>query len=301
MEGPKFFCSYSREDSEFVLKLAKELRKAGASLWLDRLDILGGQRWDEAVQAALESCPGMLAVLSPSAVASPNFMDEVSFALEERKQIIPVLYRECAIPFRLRRVQYVDFATSYESGFADLLRALLLEPPGEKSAPIAMGSIQHDEKVPHKEAIATGEEINAKNEKLKEAPSGLALDVAVGPPMYSAHRRALTNRWVSALSAAVVGYIIGAIAFLLLATSPTDRRLWFVGALFVGVPGVIVGAITGTNRRVIIIALVGALAGMVIGYLSHTELLGAIIVGMPFGAIVGAVAGVILKRIKGWE
>jgi len=86
--GSMFFCSYAREDSEFVLKLAKELREAGASLWLDQLDILGGQRWDEAVQRALVSCQGILAILSPSAVASHNFMDEVSYALEEGKQII---------------------------------------------------------------------------------------------------------------------------------------------------------------------------------------------------------------------
>jgi hypothetical protein len=123
----KFFFSYAREDSEFVLELAKELRKTGANLWLDQLDILGGQRWDETVQAALESCQGMLAFLSPSAVSSQNFMDEVSYALEEGKQIIPVLHKQCTIPFRLRRVQHVDFTTDYEKGFAELLRALRLE------------------------------------------------------------------------------------------------------------------------------------------------------------------------------
>ena len=48
MEGIKNFFSYAREDSEFVLKLAKELRAVGVNLWLDQLDILGGQRWDPA-------------------------------------------------------------------------------------------------------------------------------------------------------------------------------------------------------------------------------------------------------------
>lgn len=133
-ENPKFFFSYAREDSEFVLKLARELRKTGATLWLDRLDIRGGQRWDETVQAALKSCQGMLAVLSPHAVASSNVMDEVSYALEEQKHLIPVLYQECAIPFRLRRVQYVDFRSGYEDGFAELLKALGIEQPTEDTA-----------------------------------------------------------------------------------------------------------------------------------------------------------------------
>ena len=46
MEESKYFFSYAREDSAFVLRLANELREAGLNLWLDQLDILGGQRWD---------------------------------------------------------------------------------------------------------------------------------------------------------------------------------------------------------------------------------------------------------------
>ena len=121
-ENPKFFFSYAHDDSEFVLALAESLRTAGANLWLDRLDILGGQHWDESIQKALESCPGMLVVLSPSAVASQNCLDEISYALDERKRIIPVLYRPCAIPFRLRRMHHIDFTSNRERGFEELLR-----------------------------------------------------------------------------------------------------------------------------------------------------------------------------------
>ena len=38
--------------------------------------------------------------------------------------IIPVLYSECQIPFRLRRLQYTDFRNDYEFGVAQLLNAL---------------------------------------------------------------------------------------------------------------------------------------------------------------------------------
>jgi hypothetical protein len=57
----------------------------------------------------------MLLVLSPGSVDSTNVMDEVSFALEERKLVIP---------FRLRRVQYIDVRTDYQSGLHELLRIL---------------------------------------------------------------------------------------------------------------------------------------------------------------------------------
>jgi hypothetical protein len=113
MEDIQYFFSYARKDSEFVLKLANELRATGVNLWLDQLDIRGGQHWDRAVEGALESCQGMLVVLSPESVASNNVMDEVSYALEEGKLVVPILFRYCAIPFRLRRVQYVDLTEAW--------------------------------------------------------------------------------------------------------------------------------------------------------------------------------------------
>ena len=129
MTDQRFFFSYAREDSEFVLKLARELRAVGANLWLDQLDIIGGQRWDHAVEQGLESCQGMIACLSPESLASNNVMDEVSYALDEGKLVVPILLRPCVIPFRLRRLQHVDFAgTDYDAAFSQLLKGLAVEP-----------------------------------------------------------------------------------------------------------------------------------------------------------------------------
>lgn len=121
---PSTFISYAREDAEFVLRLAKDLRSAGAQVWLDQLDIKPGQRWDAAVEEALRACAQQVAILSPDAVNSVSVMDEISYALEERKKVIPVLYRDCQIPFRLRRVQRADFTADYNSGLQELKRAL---------------------------------------------------------------------------------------------------------------------------------------------------------------------------------
>lgn len=67
-------------------------------------------------------------------------MDEVSFALEEKKQTIPVLYRSCKVPFRLRRMQYIDFTVDYNSGLTQLLKAVNIEESqktSESAAPQA--------------------------------------------------------------------------------------------------------------------------------------------------------------------
>jgi hypothetical protein len=123
-QSPKTFFSYARKDAEFALRLARDLKAAGANVWVDQMDICPGEHWDSAVENALEECVQVLLILSPESVKSRNVMDEVSFALESERTVIPVLYRTCKVPFRLRRVQYVDFASDYGVGISALLRAL---------------------------------------------------------------------------------------------------------------------------------------------------------------------------------
>ncbi|MEP7111215.1 MAG: toll/interleukin-1 receptor domain-containing protein, partial [Ferruginibacter sp.] len=72
------FFSYARSDLDFVLKLAKKLREAGAELWMDTLDIKAGKRWDESVEAALNNASRLVVILSPASVSSHNVMDEVN-------------------------------------------------------------------------------------------------------------------------------------------------------------------------------------------------------------------------------
>jgi hypothetical protein len=83
-EETKLFFSYSRADSEFALRLAKDLRTAGARLWIDQLDIPPGARWDQSVEQALKCCSAVLVVLSPASVQSENVLDEIHFALRRR-------------------------------------------------------------------------------------------------------------------------------------------------------------------------------------------------------------------------
>jgi len=118
------FFSYARADAEFALKLATDLRAAGTSLWMDQLDIMPGKRWDQAVQEALDVCPCLLVILSLTSVKSNNVMDEVSFALEQNKKVMPVRYGDCDIPFRLRRLEYIDFTHDYDAALTRLVRAL---------------------------------------------------------------------------------------------------------------------------------------------------------------------------------
>jgi hypothetical protein len=111
------FISYSRADKEFALALATELKQSGFRIWFDQLDIPTGARWDDEIENALKSCDVFMIILTSHSVASPNVRDEINYALGQNKRIMPILLEKVEIPFRLHRVQYVDFTNkSYEEG-----------------------------------------------------------------------------------------------------------------------------------------------------------------------------------------
>ena len=129
------FISYSRADSEFALRLAQDLKAAGAHVWLDQLDIHAGHEWDNAIEAALVGAQQMLLILSPDSANSRNVRNEVALALDEGKVILPILHRDCTVPLQLRRLQHIDFRTDYARGFSLLLRHMQEQPSGESASP----------------------------------------------------------------------------------------------------------------------------------------------------------------------
>lgn len=139
MGKPFTFISYARADAEFVLRLAGELRAKGVSIWLDKFDIKPGDDWGRAVDAALEACECFLLIVSPESIASNNVMDELTAAVEDEKRIVPLLYQQCRIPLRIRRLHYVDFTRDYDVAVGLLIETLggqqnITPPPVEKLA-----------------------------------------------------------------------------------------------------------------------------------------------------------------------
>src|ERR1700752_5353008 len=103
-----YFLSYARLDEAIALRVANDLIAAGVSLWVDKYDIRPSQHWDRAVETAVRGCQGMIVILSPHAAASSNVADEVSIAIEDGKELIPILIAACTLPLRMTRMQYLD-------------------------------------------------------------------------------------------------------------------------------------------------------------------------------------------------
>ncbi|MDX1377307.1 MAG: TIR domain-containing protein [Anaerolineales bacterium] len=126
------FISYSRTNRGFALELAKELKASGFLVWLDQLDIPTGARWDDEIEKALTNCEIFMVILTPQSIASHNVKDEIGYAIDSNKRILPILLEQANVPFRLRRFQYVDFTNKSNNEGIDaakqLLRKLMDEP-----------------------------------------------------------------------------------------------------------------------------------------------------------------------------
>jgi len=130
------FLSYTRTDDQFVLKLANDLRQAGADIWIDQLDIPAGSRWEKEVEKALINAKCLLVVLSPLSASSDNVSDEIAYAIDNKKKIIPIIIKECTRPFRIRSLQFIDFTKDYSPALNRLLKELGIEPPKPFPEPI---------------------------------------------------------------------------------------------------------------------------------------------------------------------
>lgn len=131
------FISYSRKNHEVAKQLADGLKERGVHVWIDVRDIKLGHIWDDAVEEGLRNASKMLVLLSPASVASKNVKDEISFALNENKRVIPVMIGQCDAPIQLTRNNRIDWIDKpIDDEFLDMLTEKLKETEGEEESQI---------------------------------------------------------------------------------------------------------------------------------------------------------------------
>jgi tetratricopeptide (TPR) repeat protein len=90
------FLSHNSQDKPFVEALAKRLEdEAGLSVWLDKWELIPGEPWQEALEAALDQCQTYVVCLGRSGLG-PWHNEELRLALRQRvanknRRVIPVL------------------------------------------------------------------------------------------------------------------------------------------------------------------------------------------------------------------
>lgn len=123
------FISYSHKDKQFVDKLAANLVKHKARVWVDRWELKVGDSIVQRVQNAIKEADALIVVLSKASVESGWCSKEITAGLvreleEKRVVILPVLLADCEIPLFLRDKLYADFRANFEDGFRVTLEAI---------------------------------------------------------------------------------------------------------------------------------------------------------------------------------
>lgn len=124
MDG-RIFISYSRVDAaEFAGQLADRLIAGPPSypVWLDVRDERPGLDWDNQIRDAIQSCPGLLFLMTRDSVQDHSACKpEWVWALKYKKPVIPLrVDAGVELPFRLSSRQYIDFSGGFEVGLAQL-------------------------------------------------------------------------------------------------------------------------------------------------------------------------------------
>lgn len=127
---PHIFLSYAREDFERVVELYDRLHAAGFKPWMDKRNILPGERWEHIIWKAVRRSDFFLICLSASSVSKRGFLQkEIREALNIWKEkleddiyLIPVRLDESEIPAALSEFEWVNMYE--ESGWHLLVQAI---------------------------------------------------------------------------------------------------------------------------------------------------------------------------------
>ncbi|GEM_PF-4986106 len=108
----EIFVSYAREDwAAFVSPLVEQLRDRGYRLWVDQHFLVGGEKWMDALGAALDACKLLVLVMSPASLKSKYVKMEYRYFFHCDKPIIPVMYKKIKhMPPELILMQHIDFS-----------------------------------------------------------------------------------------------------------------------------------------------------------------------------------------------
>ena len=126
---PKVFLSYARSDKDVVDRISRDLRRYGVDFWMDRQDLMPGQKWLPQIQQAIADAEFMVVFLSSASLRSDVVRIEFARALERQSKalghrLIPALLEKVPLPAAFAETQYVDFTESYLEGLQQLLRAM---------------------------------------------------------------------------------------------------------------------------------------------------------------------------------
>jgi|GEM_PF-1177914 len=122
------FICYDHYDKAKSQKVTTILSRYAITTWRHDRDIQKGKIYAQVINEGIESANSILFFLSPHSIESSDCRDELSYALQHNKKIIPLLITTTSLdslPPELSTLQYIDFTKqNNDQAIADILRIL---------------------------------------------------------------------------------------------------------------------------------------------------------------------------------
>ena len=135
------FLSYSRADSDLVMRLKNDLLGHGVQVWIDREGLQPGTLdWEEALRTAIRAARAVLLMASPNARSSRYVKDELRIAEMYQRPVYPLWIAGTqwidAVPLGWGGAQYLDARESrYEMAVPELVALLTTASPTPAKVP----------------------------------------------------------------------------------------------------------------------------------------------------------------------
>jgi len=173
------FISYAREDVEFVRQLSQEFKKQSYqdqpySMWFDEEGLYAGDKyWPQICQAIAESGT-FLFVISPDSIRSEFCHREIDRAIQYKKRIIPVRYREVSpdvIPPTIADIQWqpLNETENFSCKIRPLIKAITIDPRTREHAFWLVKAKEWDDRGRDSDRLLVGKELREAEDWLAQA------------------------------------------------------------------------------------------------------------------------------------
>jgi hypothetical protein len=135
VKGKTVFISYASEDYENAKRLYNELRESGFEPWMDRENLIPGQKWKEKIIEAIQNSRFFIVLLSKNSISKKGFVQkELKEALDvldlypaSEIYLVPVRLDDSQISHStLSNIQCVDMFPNWDDGFKKIKASLTI-------------------------------------------------------------------------------------------------------------------------------------------------------------------------------
>ncbi|HEY3947360.1 MAG TPA: TIR domain-containing protein [Solirubrobacteraceae bacterium] len=212
------FVSYSRSDSEFVSRLADDLKHRGKDVWVDVDGIRDAEKFPEALRRAIEGSDAFVFVISPDSVGSEFCDQEVAHASALNKRIVPLALRPAPdeqIPAEIRLRNWIPVGE--DTGVNRVIDAIETDLEWERQhTRITLRALQWEQAGRDRSVLLRGSEL-ADAERWLAAGAGKDPGPTALEQEYLLAARQAASRRQRTLTVAVSGMLVVAVGLLVFA------------------------------------------------------------------------------------